>query len=54
MEIPRREGMTALVIEDLPRVGPFRLEEGPRAFEAARAAARRAMDLPIEAGVVTS
>lgn len=54
MEIPRREGMTALVIDDLPRVGPFRLEEGPRAFEAARAAARRAMDRPIEAGVVTS
>jgi NTE family protein len=52
MEIPAREGLTALVIEDLPRVGPFRLEEGPKAFEAARAAARRALDEPIDRGRV--
>ena len=52
MEIPRRADLVALVINNLPRVGPFRLYEGPRAFEVARDAARRALDRPIEDGVV--
>ncbi len=52
LEIPRRPDLTALVIAELPRVGPFRLEHGPKAFEAAREAARRALDRPIEGGVV--
>lgn len=46
LELPRRPGMTALVIEDLPRSGPFKLEEGRRAFEAARKAARVALSRP--------
>jgi len=44
LEVPRRPGLSALVIEDLPRVGPFRLAEGPRALERALAATRRALD----------
>lgn len=47
LEVPRREGMIALVIDGLPRLGPFRLEIGPRAFEAARAATKRALRQPI-------
>ena len=52
MEIPPRVDLTALVIDALPRVGPFRLEEGPKAFAAAREAAKRALDRSIDAGVV--
>lgn len=52
MEVPSQAGMISLVIEGLPRVGPFRLEQGPRAFDAARRAARDALDRRVEAGVV--
>ena len=52
MAVPRREGLTALVLPGLPRVGPFRLEEGARAFEAARRAAREALSRPVENAVV--
>jgi NTE family protein len=48
MEIPTQEGMTTLVIEGLPRVGPFRLPAGKLAFEQARAATRRALGRPIQ------
>jgi NTE family protein len=43
MRIPSRNSLVALVIEALPRVGPFRLEQGPRAFDGARRAAREAL-----------
>ncbi len=43
LAVPRRTGMAALVIEGLPRSGPFRLETGPRAFEHARRAMREAL-----------
>jgi NTE family protein len=46
-EIPAREGMVTLVLEGLPRSGPFRLDAGRRAFHAARAATERALDLPL-------
>lgn len=46
MNVPTREGLRALVIEDLPRVGPFRLEQGPKAFEAARKMTREALSRP--------
>lgn len=49
---PRRVGMFSLVIEDLPRSGPFRLEEGRRAFHAARKATKRALDKKVEDGIV--
>jgi NTE family protein len=48
MQIPKRAGMTSLTIENLPRVGPFRLPEGARAFEAARRGMRRALTQPID------
>ncbi len=48
LEMPRREGMVTLVIEGLPRSGPFALEEGRRAFAAARAAMKRALAQGIE------
>jgi NTE family protein len=50
--IPRREGLVTLVVDDLPRVGPFRLPEGARAFAMARRAARAALDRPVRDGVV--
>ena len=43
LDAPSRPGLTALVIHELPRVGPFRLEQGVRAFDAARRAARDAL-----------
>ena len=52
MEVPRRNNLVALVLGALPRVGPFRLDQGPRAFDAARRAAREAMDLRVEGDVV--
>ena len=52
MEVPSRPHMTTLVIDDLPRVGPFRLEQGARAFDAARARTRVALESPIALAVV--
>ena len=49
---PRRDALVALVLDDLPRSGPFRLSDGVRALGAARAAARRALALPVDDGVV--
>jgi NTE family protein len=47
MELPRRAGLVPLVLGALPRVGPFRLHEGARAFEIARGRARAALDRPV-------
>ncbi|MDB4993470.1 MAG: hypothetical protein JWM74_902, partial [Myxococcaceae bacterium] len=52
MEVPMRPGMTSLVVADLPRVGPFRLEEGRRAFDAARRAMSTALRRPLEGGTL--
>jgi NTE family protein len=52
LAIPERHGLLALVLGHLPRVGPFRLEQGPRAFDAARRAARDALRRPVEGAVV--
>lgn len=49
---PRRAGLVALVLDGLPRSGPFRLHEGVRALQAARRATRRALDRPVSDGVV--
>jgi NTE family protein len=43
LQVPKRPGLVALVIEGLPRVGPMRLPEGARAFERARAATKEAL-----------
>ena len=49
---PSREGMLSFVIDGLPRSGPFRLEEGRRAYRLAREATRRALGLPVTGGVL--
>jgi hypothetical protein len=41
--------MTTVIVGDLPRVGPFRLHQGVRAFEAARRGMQRALTQPISA-----
>ncbi|HVJ93261.1 MAG TPA: patatin-like phospholipase family protein [Labilithrix sp.] len=51
-EVPTRAGMITLAIEGLPRSGPFRLDAGRRAFRAARAATRRALELPLKGNVL--
>jgi NTE family protein len=47
LQIPRREGMVTVVIDELPRSGPFRLEEGRRALDIARASLAAALDRPM-------
>lgn len=52
LEVPNRSGMTALVIGTLPRVGPFRLERGLRAFDIGARSAKEALDRPVSNNVV--
>ncbi|MBV8757334.1 MAG: patatin-like phospholipase family protein [Deltaproteobacteria bacterium] len=52
LDTPRRPGMVTLVIDDLPRSGPFRLDAGRRALVLARDAMARALDTPIIDGIV--
>ena len=52
LEVPNREGMAALVIGTLPRVGPFRLERGLRAFDIGARAAQEALGRPVESNIV--
>jgi NTE family protein len=52
LRLPRRPGMVTLVIDDLPRSGPFRLDAGRRALALARDAMARALEAPIVDGVV--
>lgn len=47
LRVPVRRGLTALVLDGLPRVGPFRLEEGRRAFDVARRSTRALLDRPL-------
>jgi NTE family protein len=49
---PRRDGMVTLVIDDLPRSGPFKLDAGRRALELARERTDRALDADIAGGVI--
>ncbi|MFO0675021.1 MAG: patatin-like phospholipase family protein [Polyangiaceae bacterium] len=44
---PERDGLVSLVYEGLPRVGPFRLDVGLRAFEEARRRTRTRLDAPL-------
>jgi NTE family protein len=44
--VPTRADMWPVVIDDLPRVGPNRLQRGPAAFAHARDATLRALDTP--------
>jgi NTE family protein len=52
LSLPRRPDLVTLVIEELPRSGPFRLDAGRRALELAREATERALDQPVIDGVV--
>ena len=52
LKIPKRSNMTTLVIEELPRSGPFALAAGRRAFDVARSAARAALHRRVAAGQV--
>jgi len=52
LAIPRRPGMVTLVLDQLPRSGPFKLDAGRRALALAREATRRALAAPIVDGVV--
>lgn len=49
LKIPHRPGLKALSISGLPRVGPFRLENGERAFTQAYQSMREALELPATA-----
>jgi NTE family protein len=49
---PRRASLVAVVLDGVPRTGPFRLAEGVRALRVARAAMQRALDEPVDDGVV--
>lgn len=51
-EIPRRADMVTLVLDDLPRPNPFRLDAGRQALREAHAATVRALDRPIHEDVV--
>ena len=44
LAVPKRAGLRALVVDGLPRLGPFKLEKGPEAFERAAEATRTALD----------
>jgi NTE family protein len=46
---PSRSNMTTVAVDDLPRLGPFRLKRGGEAFAQARKAMQTALDLPREA-----
>jgi NTE family protein len=50
--MPQRRGMVTLVIDDLPRSGPFKLDAGRRAMALSREAMKRALGAPIVDGVV--
>lgn len=49
---PVRDGLVALAIAGLPRPGPFAMERGKVAFEAARDATARALAMPVAPLVV--
>jgi len=52
LDVPTRSGMTSLVIGQLPRVGPFRLERGIRAFDIGARCAKEALDAPLHDNIV--
>ena len=52
LAIPKRAEMVTLVLDDLPRANPFRLDAGREALRVARAATERALDQPIAEDIV--
>ncbi|MCD6498531.1 MAG: patatin-like phospholipase family protein [Deltaproteobacteria bacterium] len=51
-QAPSGPHLVALVLDDLPRVGPFHLEHGAAALDRAYRATQRALDMPITSGVI--
>ena len=49
---PTRAGMVTLVVDNLPRSGPYKLHTGRAALKVARAATERALAMPIADGVI--
>ena len=47
LALPRRADLVSLVIDELPRSGPFKLDAGRRAMQLAREATSRALDARI-------
>ena len=50
--VPHRANMVTLVLDGLPRSGPFKLDAGRRAMELARQLVARALDTDVADGVV--
>lgn len=53
IQIPRRANLTSLVIHDLPRSGPFKLDVGQVAYQKAYQAAQKALHRPVVDGSVS-
>lgn len=53
IQIPRRANLTSLVIHDLPRSGPFKLDVGQIAYQKAYQAAKKALHRPVVDGSVS-
>ncbi len=49
---PERANTVSLIIEGLPRVGPFRLPNGRDAYQKARRATYQALDSPVVDGII--
>ena len=49
LKVPQRENMQALVLEGLPRLGPFKLGLGPEAFAKGHRGGREALATPVAA-----
>jgi NTE family protein len=52
LEVPDRADMTALVIDRLPRLGPFRLERGVHAFDIGAKSTKEALNKPVMGPIV--
>ena len=52
LAIPRRAGMVTLVLDGLPRSGPYKIPAGHQALALAREATKRALDMTIVDGLV--
>ena len=53
MEVPARDNLVSLVLDGLARSGPFRLEVGRQALREASEATWRALDRPVNGGMVS-
>jgi NTE family protein len=52
LRVPPRANMRSVVLHGIPRVGPFRLQDGARAFDAARRGMKSALDRSADEVVV--